>query len=541
VIVKLRHNSCGCQFDAEAKDGRFYPIIEWDADKLPLDCPLTWKMFADGNTQMGFQLESFLGKSLSKRLQPRNIEELAALISLMRPGCMEAMIGKLSVTQHYIERKHNREPVEYFHPSLEPILKDTYGLLVYQEQAIRIAKEIAGFTLQEADDLRKAAGKKKPEEMAKIKIKFIDGAKKTGIVNDKEAEEIFGWIEKSQRYSFNASHAVSYAIDGYFSIYAKAHFVEQCFSVYLEHSSRKPKPQNEIKLLVNNAKTMGIKVLLPDVRKKNKEFILDKDGITFGLWHIKHVGEKEVDKLLKILNEVDITSLDWTEILVKILANLNKSVVKAIISSGALSFLNKPRNEMLHEYDRFRELSPKESEWLKTFHLKGKTLLHMLELMIYLGQGRTRPIFNQRRFNIVNGMVKSLKNPASNLADTEDWLSGVERSLLGINISCSKVEGKVLENIEPNATCADFFNGREDNLYIVCEIEEIKETVTKKNKERMAFLTVSDNTGQIESVVAFPKVFEEFEDVLFEGNILVIGGKKDKSGSFSLSGAWKIQ
>jgi len=148
---------------------------------MDLDCPKTWALISSGNTKGCFQLESRLGRSMAKKLKPSNIEELAALISIMRPGCLEAIRDGKSVSNHYIDKKNGEEAVDYFHESLEPILKTTYGEMVYQEQAMEIARVVAGFNLQEADMLRKAIGKKKPEEMAKLKKTFVNGCKKPKI------------------------------------------------------------------------------------------------------------------------------------------------------------------------------------------------------------------------------------------------------------------------------------------------------------------------------------------------------------------------
>jgi DNA polymerase-3 subunit alpha len=163
-----------------------------------------WDLFKNGYTKGVFQLESNLGKTWSKRLAPSSIEELSALIAIIRPGCLRSKgdDGK-SMTQHYVDRKHGRDQVAYIDDSLEDILKTTHGVLVYQEQAMRIAQKLAGFDLKEADELRKAIGKKKADLMADIKKKFINGSVKTGIITKQKAEAIFGWIEKSARYSFN--------------------------------------------------------------------------------------------------------------------------------------------------------------------------------------------------------------------------------------------------------------------------------------------------------------------------------------------------
>lgn len=162
-----------------------------------------WSYICSGKTKGVFQLESNLGRHWSKQLQPRSISELSALISLIRPGCLRAYVDGKSMTQHYCDRKAGKDPVSYQHDSLESILSETYGVLVYQEQSMMIAQKLAGFDLKEADALRKAIGKKKADLMEKVKGQFLEGAEKLGIVSKEIAQEIFGWIEKSNRYAFN--------------------------------------------------------------------------------------------------------------------------------------------------------------------------------------------------------------------------------------------------------------------------------------------------------------------------------------------------
>ena len=154
--------ACGCTFDVIDDKIQYDPNIEY----LPLNCLETWKLICEGNTKGVFQLESQLGRSMAERVKPSDIEELSDLVAIIRPGCMEAIVDGKSLTQHYIDRKHGIDPVEYFHDALEPILSSTYGILVYQEQAILIARDIGGFDLQEADILRKAIGKKNVGLMA---------------------------------------------------------------------------------------------------------------------------------------------------------------------------------------------------------------------------------------------------------------------------------------------------------------------------------------------------------------------------------------
>ena len=193
----------------------------------------TWDLFKDGLTKGVFQLESNLGRAWSKRLAPTNLEELAALIALIRPGCLKAITEGKSMTQHYVDRKNKKEDVKYLDDSLEDILKTTYGVLVYQEQSMLIASKLADFNLQEADVLRKAIGKKNAELMEQVKTSFLEGAEKKGIVTKAVAEEIFSWIEKSSRYSFNKSHAVAYAMNSYLSAWYKANHTKEFFMSYL--------------------------------------------------------------------------------------------------------------------------------------------------------------------------------------------------------------------------------------------------------------------------------------------------------------------
>lgn len=196
----FEYKNCGCQFPLN-KDGNI--IFDPDITKINLECKSTWDLISSGNTKGCFQLESRLGRSMAKKLKPESIEQLSALISIMRPGCLEAVRDGKTVSSHFIDKKNGLESVDYFHPALEPILSNTFGEMVYQEQAMQIAKELAGFDLQEADMLRKAIGKKKASEMANLKEKFIDGCLKLKIISKDQADQIFSWIEKSQRYSFN--------------------------------------------------------------------------------------------------------------------------------------------------------------------------------------------------------------------------------------------------------------------------------------------------------------------------------------------------
>jgi hypothetical protein len=190
---------CGCEFNVV--DGRIH--FDPDVENINEDCSAVWELLAEGRTVGIFQLESRLGQSFAKKLKPENIEHLSGLIAAIRPGCLDSFIDSKSITNHFVDRKNNAEPVTFYHPSLEDILHETYGLLIYQEQAMSIATKLAGFTLSQADILRRAIGHKEADTMQEVKVQFLEGCKTVGLVNDEEARYIFSWVESSQRYSFN--------------------------------------------------------------------------------------------------------------------------------------------------------------------------------------------------------------------------------------------------------------------------------------------------------------------------------------------------
>ncbi len=520
--------SCGCKFPilGETKE---HPKIDFspNVENINLDCDITWKLISDGNTKGCFQLESRLGQMMAKKLKPQNIEQLSALIAIIRPGCLEAIREGKSITNHYIDRKNGLESIDYFHPSLEPALKSSYGEMIYQEQAMQIAQDIAGFDLKEADMLRKAIGKKKPEEMAKIKTKFIDGAKKENIVNESQAEEIFGWIEKSQRYSFNKSHSVSYAINGYLSAYAKAHFPKVFFASYLKFAKDKIDPHQEIKELVRNATEMDIDVNIPDFRNLNKFFILKNQSIVFGLTDIKGVGASVYEKIIELTKQYDIEQLSWLQILTKIVLKINSTASKALISCGAFDFYKKNRTELLFEYDVCSSLTSKELEKLQDIiDSKGITKLKpALELLIL------EPKINKKRIEIIKNLIHSVIKPPYSLIDKIEWLSDSENDLLGVAISCSKLD--TYDISMTNTTCKTFKNcGLSQNIIIAGEVVNTNVIKTKTGKnpgQEMAFISIEDQTGMLDSVIMFPEKWLTYKTHFFPGNILIFSGSKTKS------------
>lgn len=511
---------CGCEF-AKDKDNNL--IFDPDINKINLNCSRTWDLISSGNTKGCFQLESRLGRMMAKKLRPSSIEELAALISIMRPGCLEAYREGKSVSNHYIDKKNGEESVDYFHDALVPILSGTYGEMIYQEQAMSIAKDIAGFDLQEADMLRKAIGKKKPEEMAKIKKKFLSGSKKQKIVAKEQAEEIFNWIEKSQRYSFNKSHAVSYAMNAYLSAFSKAHFPRIFFSSYLKFAKDKIDPQAEIKELIQNANEMDISVYPPDTRLQNQYFIMKDGKIFFGITDIKGVGESVFQKMKSIIDSSEIDFNNWYDICLVLLLNINSTAAKAMISCGALDFVKKTRTSMLFEYEILSGLTKNEKKFA-ALHKDQKKLESLLSMVL------TEKV-TSRRVPIIQDKISSCKKPPYSLDDGVEWMSDTEYALLGYAITCSKID--MYDVSMTNTSCRDFKNGGGPNeVLIAAEIEDINIVKTKKGKnpgEEMAFLTVSDATGFLDSVIAFPEQFNKFKNILYNGSVVVIKGNRSKA------------
>jgi len=540
------YKSCGCSFDIikEQKIPNIY--FNLDISKINLDCRRTWQILSDGNTKGCFQLESRLGQSLAKRLKPSNIEELAALVSIMRPGCLEAFREGKSVTNHYIDKKNGKEAVDYFHPALKDILNKTYGEMIYQEQAMQIAQKIAGFDLQQADMLRKAIGKKKPEEMAKLKEKFISGAKKLNIVSNSEATELFNWIEKSQRYSFNKSHAVSYAFNAFLSAYAKSHFPKVFFLSYLMFAKDKINPQREIRELVNNAKEMGISVMLPDLRLMNENFLLHEQKICFGLTNIKGFGLSVYKKLKKIIddNNFDIPNIKFPELYIKILRHMNSSAVKNMITAGGLDYMKYSRNYMIACLNCLSVFTSKEySNILNNECLIGlESTEDLLSKVLESPTGRGQMLSSSKRHKAISDALKILQNPPYTLIDSPEWIADNEYAILGVALTCSKIDG--CDHLGANITCSEFKNTLLKTISIASEIIDVKITKTKKGKNpgsEMAFVTISDSTGSVDSVILFPEAFSEFKDLIEPGNTVVISGNKNKEGdSLIVKKIWQV-
>jgi DNA polymerase-3 subunit alpha len=301
--------------------------IEIDIDKIPLDDPKTFELYQKGETVGTFQFESEGMQMYLRQLKPTNIEDLIAMNALYRPGPMDFI-------PLFIDRKQGREPVEYPHPLLEPILKNTYGIMVYQEQIMQTAQIIAGYTLGGADLLRRAMGKKDKEKMAKEREKFVKGAKEIHNIDEKKSNEIFDIMERFAEYGFNRSHSAAYSVVAYQTAYLKANFPSEYMASVLTHSMGNIE---KITFFLEECKRQGLEVLGPDINESYATFDVNKQGkIRFGLGAIKGAGEVAVANIIeeRDKNGEYKSIFDFAERVT--LQSVNKKTFEALAQAGSL-------------------------------------------------------------------------------------------------------------------------------------------------------------------------------------------------------------
>ncbi len=500
---------------------------QYNFKNIPLDDLRVWALFGRGDTLGCFQLEKQLGQDWAKRSRPHNIEELAVLISILRPGPLES-----GMSEQYVKRKHGDEEVTYLHPLLEPILEETYGTLVYQEQAMRIAVELAGFNLVEADTLRKAIGKKKPEVMAEAKKLFLEKAKTFGKISESEADEIFGWIEKSVRYSFNKSHAVSYALISYLSAYQKVHFPTEFYTSWLTYSDWKPDAKEEIYNLVQNARINNVKVFPPDVRRHNIDFEIIKDReIIFGLSHIRGVGSAAIDSIRKCGDNLN-SFLGF----IKSAKALKRNVAESLVKSGACDCYGVSRTYMLRnihvilgrsnvdfddELPHTRPLTPNEYKHVMA-NIDKLGLADSLQSVVDNG------ICVKKRITTIQNKVKYLQTQP---VDTNRQKSIWEKLYLGLNLTCSAADDFSIS--EPNTkSCKEVYRAESKSKIVMhCVIDSIRMRKTSDKSRNpgldYCYLNVSDNTGAVSGLVCWPEVYDTIKQDLAEDIVVTVYGKKD--------------
>ena len=508
--------NCGCIFHIlKYFDNEVFPLIDFQLENINLNCNDTWDLICSGNTKGVFQLEKHHGQNWSRKIKPRNIEQLAILISLLRPGCLES-----GMTDKYFKIISNNEEESYLHEGLQPILSDTRSVLVYQEQSLEIAKRLAGFSLEEADSLRKSMGKKDAELMSKVEKHFIEKAKLVNILNESQAQEIFNWIKESQRYSFNKSHAIAYAYQAYMTAYAKQHFPLQFFCAYLRFAADRLKPMEEVRELVNNAKSFGIEVCVPSILSNQIDFYIENDKIYFSIENIKGVGSAVIKKLNNLIYQAEkelkkpLKEFTWFEFLILCLSQIKIDSATFLIKSGALSHFKIYRKQMMYELHKYQLLTEKEQLFIR------QNLHNYQSLYAVLPEIPTTAIRKKK----INDIVHQLKQPSFKLEDNIFDLVRGEILTLGVPISYNSVEGRTKHL--PTHTCADINNKMSGYLCVSICIDKIKVVKTKNGKnpgQEMCFIEGSDATS-ISQFVVFPEAYKKYGEMIIENNTLMITG-----------------
>lgn len=528
---------CGCEFKVkEYKHG--FPLLEYDAYNVNVECPTTWDMIGQGDTLGVFQLESGLGKRWSRDLKPENLEHLAALGSILRPGCLQSLDKDgVSTTEHYCRRKNGEEEPEPFHPAVADALKKTYGLLIFQEQALQIVKDIAKFSLSDADKLRRAIGKKKTDEMAKVEQEFIEKTIADGQWTEKDAIEIFQAIKASQRYSFNKAHAASYGERGFFTAYIKAHFPTAFYLSWLYYAKEKQDSFDRIDLLYLDAQKHGIKILNPYFPLLQPHFyIVGKKKIRFGLSNVRGVGEAVISKIVEHVRDAElklekqIKDFTYYETLTSVLINIQSSAVEALIYAGAFDYLEVPRGVILHEFNCVREMyqTPAASTWLENNVKKYDNLRDLFKASLVLKKDGGIATSEKTLQSKYVSVFRSWESPAYDLNDDPHILSAKEKYYVGVAIKYHAIDGCHKNAV--NTTCSKINSYNEAaNLICIGEITKCRVTTTKTGKNpgsKMGIFSLKDKTGVVETILLFPEQYKELGYLMTEGQLVVVSGYK---------------
>ena len=472
-------------------------------DSIPLDDPLSYALLAKGETVGVFQLEGGMTTRMTVDVQPSSFEDLIALMALIRPGPME-------MAPDYIARKHGRTPIAYMHPEMEPILSETYGVALYQEQVIRIANVLAGFSMAEGDGLRKAMGKKLPEEMAKYRDRFVSGCVEHGL-SAALGRDIFDMIERFAGYGFNKAHSAAYAVIAAQTAYLKANHPVEFMAALLSSELG-----NTDKIVYNVAecRRTGIPVLPPCVNRSGHEFTVERNGerpaIRFGLGAVKNAGEGAVKALVRTRGEgggafrsldAFCEAVDWS--------SMNRRAVESLAKAGALDVFGS-RSAVIAALDGAIARGQRRQKASS----RGQIGLFDLGAAVEADDGPTR----------LPG-VPDL--PARELLA---W----ERELLGLYMSAHPLDevlgpefGKgVLSRYTQIVDLAERAAGQQ--VSVVGMVKSVRRIATKTNRT-MAVLEFEDLTGTVE-LVAFPDCYERHADMWEADAILEVAAKVDRRG-----------
>ncbi len=462
-----------------------------DIDKIPYDDKKTYKLLQDAITTSVFQLESDGMKRYLKELKPTEFEDIVAMVALYRPGPMQFI-------PDYIERKHGRQKISYIIPELEPLLKSTQGIMIYQEQLMKLAQVIAGFTLGEADVLRKAVGKKIKELLDAQEAKFIDGTVKKGF-DKKIAKELWQWILPFAAYGFNKSHSAAYATIAYQTAYLKAHYpVEFMASVLTSEKI----DVDRIAFLIDECKKMEIEVLPPNINESLKNFTVvpGKQEIRFGLLAIKNVGVNIIDAIVEERKNAGafVSIGDFVNRVHS--KDLNKKSMEALIKAGAFDAFNE-RNQLLQNLEKLLEIA-RENQKNKSNGQIG--------------------LFASLPTSKNNSDIKLEFAEPAKMMERLTW----EKELLGLYVSSHPLNG-FRKLFETKTTAISLIDAKmvDKKIIIGGLISQVKKIITKTGKP-MLFIKLEDLTGKAE-VVIFPNLLEAKPEILQENKIVFVAGRVD--------------
>ena len=462
--------------------------VDIKINDIPLDDPKTFELLKKGETDGVFQLESAGMKRLVKELRPTVFEDLGALVALFSPGPLEA-----GMVKDFVDRKHGRQKIEYAHPLLEPILKDTYGTILYQEQIMQIFQTLADYSLGDADMVRRMMGKKKLQQMAEQKERFVKASASKGMTQD-GASHLFEQIESFAKYCFNKAHSSAYAFVAYQTAYLKAHYpVEWMAAMLTSQANNQEKTQSYIL----QCQSLGIEVLPPDINKSDADFTPDGNSIRFGLASVKNVGRGVVETIMALRQEKKFESLyDYLERMDG--RGVNKLTVEALIKVGAFSGLEKSRKQLVENLERMnKEIAEKKK------HAKAG----QVSLFDSLGE-------NAQDLGLPTFELSGSSD--DEYLDTE--IQQFEHDLMGIYVSSHPLSSikNTLKYITTDTLSEITQNPVKDKIVTICGL--LSKVVTKPTRNDPAKLLkigeIEDLSGGRAEFISFPKVTEHYGQIL---------------------------
>jgi DNA polymerase-3 subunit alpha len=467
--------------------------IDIDMATLPLDDKPTFDLLASGDTSGVFQLESSGMKDLLMKLKPSKFDDIMPLIALYRPGPLNS-----GMVKEFIERKNNPAKVTYETPLLEGILKDTYGVIIYQEQIMKIAMVLANFSLKDADILRKAMSKKIPEELAKYRSQFIEGAK-ANKVPGAVAEKIYDVIVRFGEYGFNKSHSTAYGLISYQTAYLKAHYPVQYFAAMLTNEVN---DTDKMIKYITECREAGIEILPPDINKSAKAFTIVEDKIRFGLSGVKNVGDAAIDSILQVRDEIGefnsfahfMSTVDGRK--------ANKKVLESLAKGGCFDSLGLKRSQILH-------LIKEKSD--KLTRKDNKNGLLQMDM-----------------FGTSVETTTSFEIPDMEELSHDEILNG-EKESLGFYFSNHPLKPyeHLIRQLTPYDTQSLKETDASEEVSVAGIVNALKEITTKRG-DRMAYLTLEDTKGIVEAIV-FPDLFAKDFLTIKSGKPIMISGSLEKT------------